>query len=140
MISTYIPDTRYQRLLLFNPISQPPYQAVLSYIDSLHHGGLLQCIFILMGNGGISLEQIDRLLAWQMHFHPLLKSPHRSTCGHSLSVLGTYPYRIDYVVVVSSGHRHRWRSCRHGKLPSSTWVSINVCSSYWFCKLCLAGR
>jgi len=32
---------------------------------------LWRCIFILMGNGGISLEQIDRLLAWQIHVHPL---------------------------------------------------------------------
>ncbi len=36
-----------------------------------------RCIFILMESGGISLEQIDRLITWQVHLYPHLKSSQR---------------------------------------------------------------
>ena len=47
-----------------------------------------RCAFILLENGGISLEQIDRLLTWQVHFNSLGHiSSRRVQAGALISVI-----------------------------------------------------
>jgi len=71
---------------------------------------LWRCIFILMGNGGVSLEQIDRLLAWQIHFQPLLKSSHRFGLLISIILLAAFPCQFSGPILTGSV---TWSSSHH---------------------------
>ena len=46
-----------------------------------------RCAFILMENGGISLEQINRLLTWQIHFNSDPISSRKAQAGALISVI-----------------------------------------------------
>ena len=71
---------------------------------------LWRCIFILMGKGGISLEQIDRLLTWQIHMPPHLKSSQHFGLLVSIILLAAFPSQFSGPILTgsitwSSSHR-----------------------------------
>ena len=69
-----------------------------------------RCIFMLMKSGGISLEQIDLLLTWQVHLRPRLKSSQRIGLLISIITLVAFPCHLSGPILTgsitwSSSHR-----------------------------------
>ncbi len=60
---------------------------------------LWRCIFILLGDGGISLEKLDRLLTWQIHIPPHLLS---SQALVSIILLTAFPSPLSGPILTGS--------------------------------------
>jgi len=63
-----------------------------------------RCAFILMENGGISLEQINRLLTWQIHFNSNPISSRKAQAGALISVilLAAFPCQLSGPILTGS--------------------------------------
>ena len=61
-----------------------------------------RCVFILMEKGGISLEQIDRLLTWQIHLHPRSKFSQRIGLLISIILLTAFPCQLSGPILTGS--------------------------------------
>jgi len=57
---------------------------------------------ILMEKGGISLEQINRLLSWQVHLQPRLKSSQAIGLLVSIILLVAFPYQLSGSILTGS--------------------------------------
>ena len=61
-----------------------------------------RCVFILMERDGISLHQINSLFFWQNHFHPRLKSSHRTGLVVSIVLLLCFPSQLSGPILTGS--------------------------------------
>ena len=63
-----------------------------------------RCVFILMENGGISLEQINRLLTWQIHFNSGPISSRKAHAGALISaiLLTAFPCQLSGPILTGS--------------------------------------
>ena len=62
------------------------------------------CAFILMENGGVSLEQINRLLTWRIHFNSSPISSRKAQVGALISVilLATFSCQLSGLILTGS--------------------------------------
>jgi len=63
-----------------------------------------------MEKGGISLEQINRLLSWQVHLQPRLKSSQGIGLLVSIILLVAFPYQLSGPILTGS---ITWSSSQH---------------------------
>ena len=63
---------------------------------------LWRCVFILMEKGGISLEQIDSLLTWQMHICPRRKASHGFGVLISIILLAAFLSQLSGPILTGS--------------------------------------